>query len=161
MTLPRSYQNTVLLPDGSMVAVGGGIGDTPADEKYAIDPNGRQRQVELYNPATKKWRLGPAQVEDRGYHSTALLLPNGRVWSAGDDKHPTEPEGGLSLTDTAEIYSPPYLYKGPRPKIVSAPSRAELGRRSRSRSTRRCPPTRPSWSPPARRRMAPTRPSAS
>lgn len=123
MILRRSYQNTVLLPDGSMVAVGGGIGDTVADNKYAVDPNGRQRQVELYDPATNQWRLGPAQVEDRGYHSTALLLPSGKVWSAGDNKHPTEPDGGFALTDTAEIYSPPYLYKGTRPSIVSAPSR--------------------------------------
>ncbi len=45
--LRRSYQNTVLLPDRSMVAVGGGIGETDADEEYAIDPNGKQRQVEL------------------------------------------------------------------------------------------------------------------
>jgi Domain of unknown function (DUF1929) len=127
LNVRRSYQNTVLLPDGSMVAVGGGIGTTVADGKYAIDPNGKQRQVELYNPATKKWRLGPAQVEDRGYHSTALLLPNGRVWSAGDNKHPLEPDGGWALTDTAEIYSPPYLFKGPRPTIVSAPNQVRWG----------------------------------
>jgi galactose oxidase-like protein len=127
LNIPRSYQNTVLLPDGSMVAVGGGIGYTPADQKYAIDPNGQQRQVELYNPSTKKWRLGPAEIEDRGYHSTALLLPNGRVWSAGDEKHPLEPDGGWALTDTAEIYSPPYLFKGPRPRIVSAPSQLSWG----------------------------------
>jgi hypothetical protein len=127
MVLRRSYQNTVLLPDGSMVAVGGGIGDTPADEKFAVDPNGRQRQIELYDPATDKWRLGPAQVEDRGYHSTALLLPNGQVWSAGDNKHPTQPEGGFALTDTAEIYSPPYLYKGTRPSIVLAPHHVSYG----------------------------------
>jgi hypothetical protein len=127
LNVPRSYQNTVLLPDRSMVAVGGGIGETVADGKYAIDPNGRQRQVELYNPATGKWRLGPAQIEDRGYHSTAVLLPDGRVWSAGDEKHPLEPDGGWALTDTAEIYSPPYLFKGPRPRIVTAPTKVRWG----------------------------------
>jgi galactose oxidase-like protein len=127
LNLPRSYQNTVLLPDGSMVAVGGGIGKTVADGKRAIDPDGRQRQVELYNPATKKWRLGPAEIEDRGYHSTALLLPSGRVWSAGDEKHPVESDGGFALTDTAEVYSPPYLFKGPRPTIVSAPRQVRWG----------------------------------
>jgi hypothetical protein len=110
-----------------MVAIGGGIGYTAADFNWAVDPNGQQRQVELYDPATKQWRLGPAQIEDRGYHSTALLLPNGRVWSAGDEKHPTRPNGGFALTDTAEIYSPPYLFKGPRPRIVSAPSKLSWG----------------------------------
>ncbi|MEK6327511.1 MAG: galactose oxidase early set domain-containing protein [Actinomycetota bacterium] len=127
LKLPRSYQNTVLLPDRSMVAVGGGIGHTVADQTYAVDPNGRQRQVELYSAVTKTWRLGPAQIEDRGYHSTALLLPDGRVWSAGDQKHPPGPEGGPALTDTAEIYSPPYLFNGPRPTIVSAPSKLRWG----------------------------------
>ena len=122
LNLSRSYQNTVLLPDGSKVVVGGGTGFTIVNEKHAIDSTGERRQVELYDPATDSWRLGPAQVEDRGYHATALLLPNGAVWSAGDDKYPLEPGGGWELTDTAEIYSPPYLFQGPRPRIVSAPS---------------------------------------
>jgi hypothetical protein len=110
-----------------MVAVGGNNGTTVADGKYAIDPNGRQRQVELYDPATKQWRLGPAEVEDRGYHSTALLLPNGKVWSAGDNKHPVESDGGFALTDTAELYSPPYMFKGPRPLITSSPTELDWG----------------------------------
>jgi hypothetical protein len=127
LNLPRSYQNTVLLPNSSMVTLGGGIGSTTADQSYAIDPNGQQRQVELYDPATRTWRLGPAALEDRGYHSTALLLPNGRVWSAGDEKHPLEPDGGWALSDTAEIYSPPYLFRGPRPRILSSPSELHWG----------------------------------
>ncbi len=127
LNLPRSYQNTVLLPDRSMVTLGGGIGYTVADEKHAIDRTGQRRQVELYDPATKQWRLGPAQIEDRGYHATALLLPNGKVWSAGDDKYPLESDGGWALTDTAEVYSPPYLFKGPRPKIASAPDHLRWG----------------------------------
>ena len=127
LNLPRSYQNTVLLPDRSMVAVGGGVGDTDADGAYAVDPDGKQRQIELWDPVTKKWRLGPAGIEDRGYHSTALLLADGRVWSAGDEKHPLRPNGRWPLTDTAEIYSPPYLFEGPRPRITSAPSQVRWG----------------------------------
>jgi hypothetical protein len=83
--------------------------------------DGRNRQVELYDPQTATWRLGPPQQEDRAYHSTALLLPDGRVFSAGDDLHPRETDGSVSRTDTAEIYSPPYLFKGPRPTIDAAP----------------------------------------
>jgi galactose oxidase-like protein len=127
LNLSRSYGNTVLLPDGSMVMVGGGVGYTTLNEKHAIDGTGERRQVELYDPATQQWRLGPAEVEDRGYHSTALLLPNGKVWSAGDDKYPLEPDGSWERTDTAEMYSPPYLFKGPRPKIVSTPSELRWG----------------------------------
>jgi hypothetical protein len=77
--------------------------------------------VEVYDPWSRSWRLGPAQIEDRGYHSTAVLLPDGRVWSAGDNRRPLEPGGGYALTDTGEIYSPPYLFKGSRPRIRRAP----------------------------------------
>jgi galactose oxidase len=45
------------------------------------------------------------------YHSAALLLPDGRVLSTG----------GNGFPDT-EIYSPPYLFKGTRPTITSAPA---------------------------------------
>jgi hypothetical protein len=83
----------------------------------------------LYDPDTKKWTLGPAQMEDRGYHATALLLPDGRVFSGGDNHHPYEPDGSWSTTDTAEIYSPPYLFKGKRPVIKAAPKRAEWNQR--------------------------------
>ena len=131
MNLGRSYQNTVLLPDRSMVTVGGGYGSNIEDGVYAIDSDGARRQVELYDPDTRKWRLGPAQMEDRGYHSTALLLPDGRVFSGGDNHHPFEPGGGFSLTDTAEIYSPPYLFKGKRPVIKKAPKAVGWNKRMR------------------------------
>ena len=120
----RTYANTVLLPDRSMVAVGGNShGSTwPPPE----------RAVELYDPATGSWRLGPKQVETRAYHSTALLLPDGRVLSAGDDFNPstTGTRAGSSPDDTAEIYSPPYLFDDDgariadedRPAISAAPA---------------------------------------
>ena len=113
MNTGRSHQNTVLLPDGGMVAVGGGYGDRKPLGQWATGPE--HRAVELYDPATGSWRLGAAQQEGRAYHSTALLLPDGRVLSAGDDIN------GSPNGDTAEIYEPPYLHRGPRPTITSAP----------------------------------------
>jgi hypothetical protein len=121
MNLGRSFQNTVLLPDESMVAVGGGTGFTTTSGNWSIDPSGERRRVEIFDPATRTWRLGPAQTEDRSYHSTALLMPDGRIWSAGDDRYPLQ-GGEKSRTDTAEIYSPPYLFRGPRPSIQTAPT---------------------------------------
>ena len=118
MQVPRGHHNTVLLPDGSMVTVGGGVGVRDGS-LWAGDPE--QRQVELWNPATGDWTTGPPQAETRAYHSTALLLPDGRVVSAGDDFN-----GGTN-TDTAEIYEPPYLFKGPRPTISSAPPMERVG----------------------------------
>lgn len=116
----RSHANTVLLPDRSMVTVGGGVGEKNA--KWGIWAfTESQKQVELRNP-DGTWRLGAAQNEGRAYHSTALLLPDGRVLSAGDDHNgPDGPYGNLD-NDTAEIYEPPYLFKGPRPTITRAPS---------------------------------------
>ena len=58
----------------------------------------------------------------RLYHSVAVLLPDGRVYVAGG--------GGTPLvTDqkSAQIFSPPYLFKGPRPTVSSAPATLEYG----------------------------------
>lgn len=134
LNISRDYQNTVLLPDRSMVTVGGGYGENEEDGVYRIDSDGARRQVEVYDPDSRKWRLGPAQMEDRGYHATAVLLPDGRVFSGGDNKHPLEPNGENSLTDTAEIYSPPYLFKGRRPVIKKAPKRAGWNQRIKVRT---------------------------
>jgi hypothetical protein len=84
--------------------------------------------VELWDPDTGAWTLGAAQAESRAYHSTAVLLPDGRVVSAGDDY------SGPSFTqDTAEIYEPPYLFDGstlaPRPAIAAAPGLLTWGER--------------------------------
>jgi len=46
----------------------------------------------------------------RLYHSTALLLPDGRVWMAGTD-------GETRM----EVYTPNYLLIGDRPVIYAAP----------------------------------------
>jgi hypothetical protein len=52
-----------------------------------------------------------SMAHPRWYHSVALLLPDGRLFSAGGDDFAT-----------AEIYSPPYLFKGPRPSVDTAPN---------------------------------------
>jgi hypothetical protein len=116
MQQPRAHHNTVLLPDGSMVSVGGGYGATEGDQWTFADGH---RSVDLWDPATNAWRRGPQQVEQRTYHSTAILLPDGRVISAGDD------DFGGQDKDTAQIYSPPYMFKGQRPVIDAAPT--EIG----------------------------------
>ena len=119
MNVGRGHHNTVLLPDGSMVTVGGGYGYRAVNGNWAA--GNEHKQVELWDPATGEWRLGPAQAENRAYHSTALLLPDGRVVSAGDDFHDS------TNSDTAEIYEPPYLFKGPRPTITAGPNNVRYG----------------------------------
>jgi galactose oxidase-like protein len=100
----RMHANAVLLPDGTVLVVGGG-----QHGRFEMPV----RTSELFNPATETWTEVAAQRAPRIYHSTALLLPDGRVLSAGMDSG--------SLKTTAEIYSPPYLFRGPRPVIAQAP----------------------------------------
>jgi hypothetical protein len=130
MQVARSHLNTVLLPDSSMVTVGGGIGvvsegNPPADNQWAVA--GNEKQVDLFSPLTNTWHLGAAQAEARAYHSTALLMPDGRVVSAGDDYNGAGGPGTGLSSDTAEVYEPPYLFnasggQATRPTITDAPS---------------------------------------
>src|SRR5436190_7490087 len=55
----------------------------------------------------------------RLYHSESILLPDGRVLSSGGG-HPA----GNADNFNAEVYSPPYLFKEPRPTVTSVPGRA-------------------------------------
>ncbi len=108
---PRRSLNAVLLPDGKVIAIGGNRGTHNYDDPVF--------SMEIYDPATGKWTLGPSQVAPRAYHSTAVLLPDGRVLSSGQTDGPLEMTG--------EIYSPPYLFRGPRPIITSAPTNVAYG----------------------------------
>src|SRR5262245_10186526 len=71
----------------------------------------------MWDPATGQFTVMASIAVYRGYHSTALLLPDGRVLSAG----------GNVAGPNAQIFSPPYLFAGDRPAISSAPSRAGYG----------------------------------
>jgi hypothetical protein len=54
----------------------------------------------------------------REYHSTALLLPDGRVLQSGMGAD----FGNVPDEMSAEFYSPPYLFKGARPTVTQAPA---------------------------------------
>lgn len=142
LNVARRNSTAVLLPDGTAVNVGGGgvdlrfSGNQPA--------NLPQKQIELWDPATGKWNLGPAQEIPRGYHSIALLLADGRVLSAGDDYTASllDTNRADNLDSAFEIYSPPYLFKGPRPLIDAAPAAAGYGETMEIRATGTRPITR-------------------
>ncbi len=110
MAFPRRRHTLTLLADGTVMAVGGTRqGDY---ENMAVLP------AEIWDPVTEQWTETAAMSEARMYHASSLLLPDGRVLTAGG-----ETTGRLH----AQIFSPPYLFKGPRPTISSSPSNAPYG----------------------------------
>jgi hypothetical protein len=110
LTYPRLVANLVTLPDGQVLIVGGG-----AQYKYTNPV----KIPELYNPVSGTWTPMAPQQAGRMYHSTAVLLPDGRVLSAGQDSGP--------LATYGEVFSPPYLFRGARPTISAAPANIGYG----------------------------------
>lgn len=72
------------------------------------------RVTEIWHPNSGVWCEAATQEKERMYHSTALLLPDGTVLSTGSGARQ-----GLIQQQNAEIYEPPYLFRGPRPKLAS------------------------------------------
>jgi hypothetical protein len=110
MHAPRAYHTLTMLPDGTVFA---GPGERASD---GVSPQFAERSGEIWNPATATWtRMSSAQVP-RMYHTTQLLLPDGRVLVSGSGRF-----GRAPAQTSAEIFSPPYLFKGDRPEIAAAP----------------------------------------
>jgi hypothetical protein len=140
---PRYYCYAVLLPDKNVLVLGGKIGTKGMgnmnpkmilkDEKKSSSTDHAMnqeevpqnplavREPELFNTEDRQWYpMTPMQV-DRLYHANALLLPDGRVLTAGSN--PDRRINELRI----ELYSPPYLFKGERPKILKYPSEISYG----------------------------------
>lgn len=108
MQLPRKDHNSLVLPDGTVILIGGTNDSGSAfcnDEKASYAP-------EIWNPASGNWTLMAAQQYPRQYHSTAVLLPDGRVWSGGQGYATivSNQRALCSYQNNAEIFSPPYLF---------------------------------------------------
>ena len=107
MAFPRAFANAAVLPDGNVLITGGQtFAKAFTDENSILIP-------ELFDPANMTFRqLAPMKVP-RNYHSTSLLLPDGRVFTGGGglchDIANTCP-GINSNHPDGEIFSPPYLF---------------------------------------------------
>src|SRR4029453_13457497 len=82
--------------------------------------------AELWDPRSEVWTTMASMQVPRIYHSTAVLLPDGRVLSGGSGFQQESGASGTNRLD-AEIYSPPYLFRGARPRITSAPPAVGYG----------------------------------
>ena len=123
MAFARRHENSTLLPDGTIFVNGGtsgGAGGHPFNDVTApaLTP-------ELWNPSTGQWSSMAIESVARLYHSTSILLPDARVLSTGGGEY-TLPSWQTNLPkDThkdAQIFSPPYLFRGARPVIAHAPA---------------------------------------
>jgi plastocyanin len=107
MNVPRDKVNSVLLPDGHVLIVGG----------IETLPDGGP--AELFDPEDPLagFVMGPSMKYHRGYHSAAILMPDGSVVVGGDPNGATTPH---------ERYLPPYFFKT-RPTIGGAPATIAYG----------------------------------
>jgi hypothetical protein len=119
MSFARTYHNTTLLPDGTVLVTGGGTTTAPTDAAHAVLP------AELWSPTTQTWTVLASMSAPRLYHSEATLMADGRVMISGGGRFNDDTESTDQFS--AEFFSPPYLFKGSRPPITSAPSQLVYG----------------------------------
>jgi hypothetical protein len=149
----RYYAYSVLLPDQSVLVLGGKTGtkghmtmnnsdmrkkkkksatssslsssfemksmepdmEVPHDPHAVLEP-------ELFDPKDETWYPMASMQVDRLYHAGALLLPDGRVMTAGSN-----PERRMNEL-RIEIFRPPYLFRGSRPVISKYPPNVSYGK---------------------------------
>ena len=111
----RNYVSSTLLPTGDVLISGGA---TKADYK---EPDG-VKTAEIYHPPGPgrhdSWELGPDASETRGYHSVALLMPDGRVWTAGSEWNHQKETPNLAI----ELFEPDYYSVANRVSVTAAPA---------------------------------------
>ena len=124
----RRQHNLTVLADGSVLATGGN-----SSGAGLVDLANGVYAAERWNPASGTWTTLAAESVTRQYHSTALLLPDGRVLSSGGGICGTCDEVGY-LAKNAQVFTPPYLFKtdgsgqlADRPVIDTAPAVASYG----------------------------------
>jgi hypothetical protein len=92
---------------------------------------------ELYTPSTGAWTEVASHTRDRVYHNSALLLPDMRVLLGGNAPiaahygGANQDQGGPFANNdndpSFEVWSPPYLFRGVRPRITHAQAGLSYG----------------------------------
>jgi hypothetical protein len=124
MAYARRQLNATLLADGKVLVTGGTSGPGFNDQAGAV------HTAELWDPVTETWSIMASEAKNRTYHSTAMLLPDGRVLSSGSGEG-----GGVAYANSelsAQVFTPPYLFNrdgtlAARPSITSAPATLGYG----------------------------------
>jgi len=109
MAYARRQMNATILPTGDVLVTGGT--SAPGFNNFA----GAVHAAELWSPNTGTWTTLASNQVNRLYHSTSLLLPDGRVLHSGSGDGASAPN-----ERNYELYSPPYLFRGTRPSLTGS-----------------------------------------
>ena len=113
LTMPRMHLCATVLPDRTVLVNGGSM----MEESAA----GAALEAEIYHPGSGTWTMAATSRVPRLYHSVALLMPDGKVITAGSN--PQRKTEELRI----EVFWPPYLFAGPRPSCTLAQTEAHYG----------------------------------
>ncbi len=125
MKQSRIWGNFTVLPTGEVLANGGALPNL-------VSAADMSTYAEIWSPKTKAWRIVSSEMRPRAYHSSALLLADGRVLSSGGGAPETAGVNNLN----SQIFSPPYFFQAngapsSRPVIARAPAQLKAFRNQR------------------------------
>lgn len=144
MHFRRRQHNATILADGTVLVTGGTQGPGFND----VDPGDPIHAAELWNPATGNWTVLAEEAVDRCYHATAVLLPDGRLFSAGGGEYAPQNNVANPPKDThsdAQFFSPSYLFRGPRPTFTGAQDSVSYGQAFQLRVPRAAEIAKVTW----------------
>lgn len=112
--VPKLYVSAVILPDSTVLETGGASTSVKVGNNPVFS-------AQIFDPKTDTWSKAATPTVPRVYHSSAILLPDGRVATFGGN-----PVGSFEYR--IEIYTPKYLSTGTaRPTITRAPAEMTYG----------------------------------
>ncbi|THU49137.1 hypothetical protein C4D60_Mb06t06390 [Musa balbisiana] len=130
MPVPRVMGDMVLLPSGEVLMINGAAAGT-AGWELARDPVLTPVVYRPERPAGARFDIQSPTTTPRLYHSTAVLLRDGRVLVGGSNPNVNYNFSGVEFPTelSLEAFSPAYLspaYSALRPRIVASPSPIRL-----------------------------------
>ncbi|KAL8291911.1 hypothetical protein RQP46_002169 [Phenoliferia psychrophenolica] len=136
-TMPeaRVMGDAVLTPDGKVFIVNGGktgiagYGNVAHEvgNSNAANPDFRPTLYDPLGTAGSRFTTNfPSSKIERLYHSSATLLPDGRIWISGSNPNDDVSNTPYATRYQNEIFSPPYIY-GTRPTYTGLPTNILYG----------------------------------
>ncbi|MBC7707673.1 DUF1929 domain-containing protein [Polaromonas sp.] len=109
----KMYLNAATLPDRTVLTMNGA--------QLNRNESTNVLSAASYDPATNMWTTLPADPVGRNYHSSSLLLPDGRVAVFGSNP------GSGYFELKISVYEPSYLFRSARPVISNVPAAITYG----------------------------------